>query len=303
MAEQQTAQPKKLITHSEEFHTDDVFATALLLKIYPDAEIIRSRDEAVIASGDIVFDVGKVYDPTRGRYDHHQAQAGKRANGIVYSSFGLLWKEYGVAYCDGNEAVATAIDQKLATPIDANDNGQDITQPTYEDVFPFTVDDIIKINNPLIWLNTPEDYDDQFHKAVQFAQELLDRLRSYIENNLKSQQALLAAYASSEDKHIVIMEQPAAVSDVLDQCPELLYLISPRPNKTWGILAVSTGKHSFTPRRPFPEAWRAQPAEELPGITGVADVTFCHATGFYAVASSREGAIALAKKALATNTR
>ena len=85
--------PKRLITHSEEFHTDDVFATALLLHIFPDAEVIRSRNETIITTGDIVYDVGKLYDPSRERYDHHQEQADRRDNGIIYSSFGLLCQE------------------------------------------------------------------------------------------------------------------------------------------------------------------------------------------------------------------
>src|ERR1700743_3805913 len=114
------AKPKRLITHSEDFHTDDVFATALLLELFPDAEVIRSRDEAVIATGDIVYDVGKVYDPALGRFDHHQAQAGKRENGIIYSSFGLLWREYGLQYCGDDKAVWDVIDKKLGVPIDEN---------------------------------------------------------------------------------------------------------------------------------------------------------------------------------------
>jgi len=292
------AQRKRLITHSEEFHTDDVFATALLLKIFPDAEVIRSRDEAVIATGDIVYDVGKIYDPTTSRFDHHQAQAGKRENGIIYSSFGLLWKEYGVAYCDGDARVAKIIDQKLATPIDAIDNGQETFTPVVESVAPFTIDDIIHIYNPLRWLNADEKHDQQFRKAVTLAQTILDRLRQSTADNLASQQALLDAYAAAADKRIVVMEKPASVSDVLDQCPELVYLISERPEKTWGVLAVAVQPGSFTTRKPFPEAWRAQPAADLPRITGVDDVIFCHATGFYAVAKTRAGAIALARRSL-----
>lgn len=295
----QNYKPKRLITHSEEFHTDDVFATALLLSIFPDAEVVRSRDEAVIATGDIVYDVGKVYDPARGRFDHHQEQAGKRENGIIYSSFGLLWKEYGAQYCDGDRAVADAIDQKLAMPIDAIDNGQAIAAATFDNVRPFTVDDIVKILNPLEWLDETEDYNAQFDKAVELAQGILLRLRSYVQDSLSSQKALLAAYAAAEDKRIVILDKSAAVNDMLDQCPELLYLISERPDKTWGVLAVSEAAGSFTPRRPFPKTWRAKPAADLPRLTGVPDATFCHATGFYAVARTRAGALALAQKSLA----
>ncbi len=291
--------PKRLITHSEEFHTDDVFATALLLTIFPDAEVIRSRDGAVLATGDIVYDVGRRYDPAHGRYDHHQAQAGTRENGIIYSSFGLLWKEYGIQYCDGNKEVAGIIDQKLATPIDANDNGQPISNSIFDGIHHFSIDDIVKIYNPLRWIEAGEEHDTQFYKAVSLAQDILARLKKNIEDNLTSHKALLDAYEAVADKRIVLMEKMPDSKGILDRCPELLYIISQRPEKTWGVLAVSVSPESFTPRHPFPEQWRAKPADELPEITGVPDATFCHATGFYAVARTKEGAIALANSSLA----
>src|SRR5690554_1638978 len=38
----------------------------------PDAELVRTRDEARLTEADVVFDVGGVYDPERLRFDHHQ---------------------------------------------------------------------------------------------------------------------------------------------------------------------------------------------------------------------------------------
>jgi uncharacterized UPF0160 family protein len=288
----------KLITHSEEFHTDDVFATALLLEIFPDAEVVRSRDEAVIAIGDIVYDVGKIYDPARGRFDHHQAQAGKRLNGIIYSSFGLLWKEHGLQFCTGDQELADEIDRRLAIPIDANDNGQEISEPIYEGIKPFTIDSIVAMLNPLLWRDETEEHDMQFKKSVELATAILHRLRDSVADSLISRRVLLKAYDEAVDKQVVVMDKPAAVRDIVDQVPELLYLISPRPEGTWGVLAVSEAPGSFTPRRRFPEAWRAQPADKLSELTGVPDATFCHATGFYAAAHSREGASALAMASL-----
>ena len=47
----------KIVTHNAKFHTDDVFAVATLLVLYPDAKIIRTRDEALVKTADIVVDV------------------------------------------------------------------------------------------------------------------------------------------------------------------------------------------------------------------------------------------------------
>lgn len=41
-----------------------------------DAEIIRTRDPALLAECDIVVDVGGEFDPKRHRYDHHQRYIG-----------------------------------------------------------------------------------------------------------------------------------------------------------------------------------------------------------------------------------
>ena len=292
------AQPKILITHSEEFHTDDVFATALLVELFPDATVIRTRDEAVIATGTIVYDVGKVFDPKRGRFDHHQEQAGRRENGIIYSSFGLLWQEYGLQFCGGDADVWKAIDTRLVEPIDAHDNGQKITDELYEGVEPFTIDDVISAMNPQVWVNDTETHDAQFMQAVELAKVILHRVAVAEQNKLRSRNYLLDLYASTEDKRILVTDRKADVSGIILACPGLLYVVSPRPSGNWGILAVSIEPGSFVCRRPFPEAWRAQPAERLVELTGVQDVTFCHASGFYAVTESKQGAVALAKRAL-----
>ena len=76
----------KIVTHSSDFHTDDLFAVATILLALGDTkdfEIIRSRDMSVIETGDYVVDVGGIYDPEKNRFDHHQeGGAGKRDNGI-----------------------------------------------------------------------------------------------------------------------------------------------------------------------------------------------------------------------------
>ena len=67
---------KTLITHNGSFHTDDIFACAtlslMLEKKGEKFEIIRTRDEEIIKTGDYVFDVGGVYDEEGNRFDHHQ---------------------------------------------------------------------------------------------------------------------------------------------------------------------------------------------------------------------------------------
>src|ERR1035437_6788637 len=107
----------KLVTHNGAFHADDLFACAtlslLLKKKNLKYKIIRTRDENIIKHGDYVFDVGGIYNPAKNRFDHHQAGfKEKRKNGIVYSSFGLVWKKYGKELC-GLKTTAEKIDSVL----------------------------------------------------------------------------------------------------------------------------------------------------------------------------------------------
>ena len=77
---------KKIGTHNGVFHADDVFACATLSLIFPDSEIVRSRDPKILASCDFRVDVGGKYDPSTNDFDHHQGKI-LRDNGIPYAAF------------------------------------------------------------------------------------------------------------------------------------------------------------------------------------------------------------------------
>jgi uncharacterized UPF0160 family protein len=80
-------------THDGRFHADEIFALAVLKLIFPDLEIVRSRDEKFYRNTDIIVDVGHVYDPENSVFDHHQRSFSiKRESGIPYASFGLVWE-------------------------------------------------------------------------------------------------------------------------------------------------------------------------------------------------------------------
>ena len=106
-----------IATHNGKFHADDVFGVALLTQLFPDAQVVRSRDKEVLDGADIVLDVGGTYDAAARRFDHHQLTSGARPSGILYSAFGLLWQHYGLEFCGGDERVWGKIDRRLVTAI------------------------------------------------------------------------------------------------------------------------------------------------------------------------------------------
>ena len=132
-----------ILTHDSSFHSDDVFAVATLLLIFPEAQVVRSRDNDKIGTADYVVDVGMVYDTARNRFDHHQPEGvGTRPNGIPYASFGLVWKEFGEKIAGSLEA-AEMVDIKLAQPLDAHDNGTVLVENKFKDVRDYTINDFL----------------------------------------------------------------------------------------------------------------------------------------------------------------
>src|SRR3989344_1599620 len=127
-----------IITHSGNFHADDVLAVAALdILVGGDYILIRTRDPEVVKTGDYVVDVGGEYDPARNRFDHHQeGGAGLRDNDIPYSSLGLVWETYGEKIC-GSSGAARIVDGRLCVPIDAADNGVETVHLAREDIVPY----------------------------------------------------------------------------------------------------------------------------------------------------------------------
>jgi len=89
---------KNIVTHNGGFHADEVFAYVMLKKIYPDNKLIRSRDMEEIEKADIAIDVGKIYNPSKNRFDHHQENCSEnytKGIDIPMSSAGMVYKTYG----------------------------------------------------------------------------------------------------------------------------------------------------------------------------------------------------------------
>lgn len=290
----------EIATHNGQFHTDDVLAVALLLELHPNASVVRTRDDARLAQADIVVDVGKVFDAKAKRFDHHQKQAGARPNGIIYSGFGLVWREYGLQFCDDNETVWRRIDETLAAHVDAHDNGQRTYTCDHTEVEPFLIEDVIRLFNPSPLDKTEANrYDEFFMKAVELGRFVLNRMKKAELETAAAEATFLQSYAQSADKRFVVLEEKLPFKQLLPELPELLYVVYPyETGESWMAQAVALYPNSFQPRRPFPEAWRGASVEQLRQLTGVDDVIFCHAGGFIAGAVSRQGATELMYKSL-----
>ncbi|OIP64456.1 hypothetical protein AUK15_03240 [Candidatus Nomurabacteria bacterium CG2_30_43_9] len=289
---------KKIITHSGNFHTDEVFACAIL-SILNDGKVVikRSRDKDVWATGDYVVDVGGEYDPSRGLFDHHQeGGAGVRQNGIPYSSFGSVWEEFGEKISDSTY-VARVIDERLVQPVDAGDNGFE-TFGVRGEVAPYILQDVIAAFRPG-W-NEARTEDEGFFEAVPFAVKILVREITRAKTEEDGKRHAEEAYEKSKDKRIILLEDHYPWYEALTTKPEPLFVVKPdRGNMgKWKIEAVRSDVHSFKNRKNLPSTWAGKTGDELAEISGVPDALFCHNKLFIAVAGSKEGALMLAKLAV-----
>jgi len=293
---------KKIITHSAGFHADDVFgvATLQLLLGEENVEVIRTRDPEVIKTGDYVLDVGFVYDPDTNRFDHHQeGGAGKRASGVPYASFGLIWKKFGADVC-GSVVAAQDIDMRLVQPVDAFDMGVDTYTATISGVYPYVISVALFPFSSKGIANT--NFDAEFLEAVGWSKTLLTKEIAFAQYRMSVFETVKNAFASSPTQGLVIFDEPDLARELLQEAfqqhPEVLYFVHQRVDGTWQVVCTVDDVHVYKNRKDLPSSWRGKQDDDFAKVSGVSDGVFCHNGCFMAVAKSKEGAIKLAQLAL-----
>lgn len=260
--------PSKGFTHAGKFHADDVFSTALLQYLNPQYSYKRGYQIPEDFDG-IVYDIGW------GEFDHHQADARIRDNGVPFAAFGLLWEKYGASIVGEDEA--KRIDAMFVQPLDLSDNtgkANDICQ-------------IIESFNP-VW-DSEESEDEAFAGAVEFAYEILKHKFEAVHAEKRGEDMIRAALAKAEHK-IVVLEKTAPWKPILSP-EDVEYVVYPSKRGGYAAQGVPVTPDSLELKRPFPEEWRGATAEELAERSGVHGLRFVHKSGFLLTAETLEEAI------------
>jgi uncharacterized UPF0160 family protein len=308
-----------IATHSGKFHADDVWAVAVLDIVFPGCELVRTRDPARIDAADFAVDVGGIWDPQAGRFDHHQKGfAGARSSGVVYASAGLVWKEYGarcvaqVAQTHAGRALAAkdaqdiayAIDHDLVQYLDMSDTGAARNAPGG-----YGLSTVISGFNPN-WLEEEragstaaieELRQQRFLRAMQFMAEVLINQVKYRTGSLLAAEQVRQA-PRLEEGRLLFLQNGALpwTSVVRHEMPKVLFVIGYDSTEQRHLLhTVPASADTFEARRDLPAAWAGLRGAELAAVTGVPDAVFCHNGLFIAAAVSFEGVLALARLALA----
>ncbi|VDN96018.1 unnamed protein product, partial [Rodentolepis nana] len=144
----------KLGTHNGSFHCDEILALAMLRKLpeYQNAELIRSRDPNLLASCDVVFDVGGEFDSSRHRYDHHQPSFNMTIQdfhpslkpAVKLSSAGLIYAHFGK--------------RVIASIINEHSIESDIVNTLFTQVYKSFVAEVDAIDNGIAISSVPPNY-------------------------------------------------------------------------------------------------------------------------------------------------
>jgi uncharacterized UPF0160 family protein len=307
-----------IVTHAGKFHADDAWAVAVLNILFPGSDIVRTRDPAAIEAADFAIDVGGIWDPATGRFDHHQKGFdGARQSGVPYASAGLVWKEYGArcvaalaAAHTGHQLadvtaqeIAWAIDSDIVQYLDLSDVGAAKNAPGG-----YGLSAVISGFNPN-WLDeqrmgygeAAQDYRlSQFRRAMQV---LTDVMVNSVKYRVGAMLALEQVRQSEllEDGKVLFLKNGALPwgGVVRKEMPKVLFVISHNlAEQRYMIHTVPVSTESFEARADLPEPWAGLRDAELAAVTGVPDASFCHNGRFIAAARSFEGISQMAKLAL-----
>lgn len=300
--------PTSLITHDGEFHLDEMFSSIVLREIYPEANLVRTRNREIIdqSSGQsIIFDVGMSYIPEEGRFDHHQPEPPKRLDGGTYSSFGLVWKHYGKTYldkcfvqADWIEDIWAKIDSTIVRAIDMADNGE---LPSPEPGSPEHILQSTTLHAVIRALYPSENgsWDGAFESASKICTQFLKGTIHHHCNDMRKAKLVEQAIEAQWGSPVLILQEGSSYDEIIQRrgADHVRFITHPR-GKEWLIRAAPVAPGRFDFKHYMPESWAGLEYEDLDRETGHPGGVFCHRGRWIAAHSTREGALAMIEQAL-----
>lgn len=283
---------KILITHSTQFHADEVFSTALLKILFKEHDISIMRtiklnevDEEILNSPDTI-----IYDIGLGKFDHHQKDAEVRPNGIKYAAFGLLWREFG----DWDKY--PTFDEEFVQPIDNHDNGGEkcaindmirLFNPTIEEIEHYSANYIIPDSSARDILENR-----RFSDAVDIAEKIIKRKFAELDNRNAAWNYIDENGRVNENGTVLFLDKYADfIRYCLTKLPTVKVVIYPHLRGGFAAQVLPKAINTMESDYQFPKEWCGKPQSELPG-----SMTFCHNSGFLCNCTTMESAYEAAKQ-------
>lgn len=273
----------RLATHNGPFHADDVLAAALVrVFVDADATVHRTRNAEELDAADIVFDVGGVFDPQAGRFDHHQRDyVGLRSSaGMV-----LDWIE---AEGKVSPSVAHSLRAQLVDYVDAVDTGARASESGVP-CFSMMV-------GVLVERADDSQFDHWYLRAVDMATDIVGAIRMGSERSERDARAVRAAMedAVANQRRVLFFDEylkwkPAYFEAAGEEHPSDYVLFPGRDD--WRVVTIPVAADSKYDKRKLPKEWAGLEGEDLEKAVGVKGARFCHKNAFIATFTDREAAL------------
>ena len=297
-----------LVTHSGGFHADELLSSVILTRLFPEAELVRTRDAewTTPGAGKIIYDVGRVYDAEAGIFDHHQRPVPHRHDGHPYSSFGLVWKHYGRDYLRALavpeadlETVFHRMDEAFVLPIDLMDNGA--MEPSVAGpLASLTLPVLLETLKPAFDNRSATADDEAFRAALPVARAIVEAAVNTKAAKCRADAIVTEAIHAAGPSLVLElpMGMPFRAAIEKAEADHLLFVIHPR-DSDWALTTIRRHADTFESRADLPKSWAGLTDAALEEASGVKGAKFCHNALFIAVAESREAVLEMAKKAVA----
>jgi uncharacterized UPF0160 family protein len=297
-----------LVTHSGGFHADELLSSVILTRLFPQAELIRTRDNDWVtpSSDKIIYDVGRHYNVEAQIFDHHQRPNPLREDEQPYSSFGLIWAHYGRAYltamnvpAENIEVIHDKFDSKFVLPIDLLDNGA--MEPSVAGPLSIlTLPTLLGSLKPVFDDTSETADDDAFMAALQIARSFIEASIGNFAAKARAQGLVFEAIEKAGASPILELPMGMPYRSALDQAgaDHILFVVTPRGDD-WTIGGIKLSNETFENRADLPAAWAGLTDGALEAACGVKGAKFCHNARFIAVADTREGILEMARLAVA----
>ena len=298
-----------LVTHSGGFHADELLSSVLLTRLFPDATLTRTRDKAwtTPAADRIIYDVGGDFNAEAQIFDHHQRPNPLREDGQPYSSFGLIWAQYGRDYLRAMdvpdhdiEAIWGSFDRGFVLPVDLVDNGA-VNTSEAGPLFAGLTLPVLLESLKTVFDDAAEGADDRaFIAALPIARAFVEAQIRRKAAKLRAETMVMAAITAAGDSRVLELPMGMPFRAGIDKAgaDHLLFAITPRGGD-WQLSTIRIGDDTFDNRADLPAAWAGLTDEALEAASGVMGAKFCHNGRFIAVAANREAVLKMAELAVA----
>ncbi len=266
--------------HDGDMHADDVLCAAMVMHVFPDVDIIRTRLDSELEICNFVCDIGKkdFVDECESRIgvDHHQSNSELYPDGTPMAACGKLFNVLYKAGCfeslddDGAEHII----KTLLKPIEAADNGKKYGRPSL-------------LNFVKYFNGAPETRDDDFYDAAEMAKQIFGRVlveaKTY-SSNAKMFEEALAETLASNGEYLFFRKEIPWIEIFFEYDAEVLnsikFVMFPHNNKGFTVRTIPSEEGGFDQKYRLPKEWYGLDGEALDKASGLTGGVFVHKNGF-----------------------